>query len=92
MERTVGIEEARARLGELVGEVAEGGDPVVLTRRGRLAAVLVDRDEYLRFKEAEARGARAELEALLPRIREQVEEAGLDGAVVLRALAAVRRL
>lgn len=92
MERTIGVEAARGKLGELAAEVAGGGDPVILSRRGRADAVLVSRVEYLRFKEARSRAAREELEALLPRIREQVERSGLDPVHVLHALEAVRRL
>jgi prevent-host-death family protein len=88
----VGIEVARGQLGALVSEVADEDRPVVLARRGRAQAVLVNLDEYLRFKEAHARETRAELADLLPRIREQVEGAGLDSTLVREAAAALSRL
>lgn len=91
MDRTVGIEKARAQLGELAGSVGLDG-PVVLTRRGRSCAVLVDREEYLAFKEATARAARQELAELLPKIQSQLEQAGLDRRLVRQAVEAVRRL
>lgn len=87
----MGIEQARGRLGELADAVT-GAEPVVLTKRGRACAVLVDCDEYLRFKQASARAAREELAALLPQIHEQFEHAGLDRRLVHQAIDAVRRL
>jgi antitoxin YefM len=92
VERTLGIEEARGRLGEIAEEVAASGDSVILARRGRARAILVDREEYARFKEHSSRAARAELQRLLPRVQAQVEEAGLDPRLIGRALDASRRL
>ena len=92
MERSVGIEEARGRLGELADEVAEGGDAVILCRRGMARAMLVDREDYLRYKVAMNAEARAELERLLGKIEAQVEAAGLDRGLVTEAVEAVRKL
>lgn len=88
----MGIEEARGRLGEIAERVAEGGDAVVLAKRGRARAVLVDREEYARFKEHSTRAARAELQKLLPQIQSQIEQAGLDRKMVRDAIEASRRL
>ena len=92
MERTLGVEKARGRLGELAEEVAGGADPVVLTKRGRAVAVLVDREQYARFKEHSSRVARAELQKLLPQIQSQIEQVGLDRKKIRDAIEAVRRL
>ena len=92
MERTLGIEEARGRLGEIAEEVAEGGEPVILAKRGRARAVLVDREEYARFKEQSTRAARAELQKLLPQIQAEIERAGLDRTSIRRAIDASQRL
>ncbi len=92
MERYIGIEEARGRLGRLADEVAEGGDAVVLSKRGRARAVLVDRDEYFRFKLASAQEAREELGRALAEARRSIAEAGLDPSVVDEAVDAARRL
>lgn len=91
MERFLGVEEARAKLGELAQEVEERGEPVVLTRRGRPLAVLLSRDEYGRFKLAETAAARAELERYLAKARRKVRGAALRRSVVSEAIAAVRR-
>ena len=92
MERTVGIEEARARLGELAEDVAGGSDPVVLSKRGRSLAVLVDAEQYRRFKEHSSRIARSELQRLLPQIQSEIERAGLDRRLIRDAIEASQRL
>jgi antitoxin YefM len=92
VERMIGIEEARGRLGVLAGEVAAGGEPVVLTRRGQALAVLVSRDEYSRLKEAATEVVRAELEARLEEVRRSVREAGLAPDAVDEAIAMSRKL
>ena len=92
MERTIGIEEARARLGELAEDVGGDSDPVVLTKRGRALAVLVDPEQYRRFKEHSSRVARAELQRLLPKIQAEIERAGLDRKLIRDAIDASERL
>lgn len=92
MERLLGIEEARGRLGDVVHEVATGGDPVILTKRGRALAVLVSRDEYARLKGTATAASRAELDDRLAEVRKKIEEAGLGPEVVDEAIAAARRL
>lgn len=39
------MEEARAKLGQLVDDVATGGDHIALTKRGRPVAMIVGRNE-----------------------------------------------
>jgi prevent-host-death family protein len=92
MERTIGIEEARARLGEVAEAVADGSDPVVLTKRGRAVGVLVDHEQYRRFKEHSSRVARSELQRLLPQIQAEIERAGLDRRLIRDAIDASQRL
>ena len=92
MERFVGVEDARGSLGQLVDEVAAGGDVVALTKRGKPLAVLVSREEYMRLKLAETDRARSELREVLGAARRKVAAAGLDPGVVDEAIAAARRL
>jgi hypothetical protein len=92
MERFIGVEEARARLGRLVDEVGEGAEAIVLARRGRARAVLVSLDDYTSLKDEKAREARAELVGLLGEVRKEVRAAGLDRSVVDEAIAAARKL
>ncbi|HTV11366.1 MAG TPA: type II toxin-antitoxin system Phd/YefM family antitoxin [Acidimicrobiales bacterium] len=92
MERFVGVEDARGSLGQLVDDVAAGGDVVALTKRGRPLVVLVSREEYMRLKLAETDRARSELREVLGAARRKVAAAGLDPGVVDEAIAAARRL
>jgi prevent-host-death family protein len=92
MERSVGVERARGKLGRLAASVAAGEEPVVLTRRGRAEAFLVGRDEYAAFKLKRSEAARAELEKKLDEVRKRIEGSGLDATVVDEAVAAARRL
>ncbi len=51
MAKTVPVREFRANLGELLSDVADRRDHVVVSRRGRPAAVLVPIDEYEALEE-----------------------------------------
>lgn len=51
MARTLPISEVKARLPELVTGVEEREEEVVVTRKGKPAAVLVNFEEYERLKE-----------------------------------------
>lgn len=51
MVRTLPISEVKARLHELVTGVAEREEEIVVTRKGRPAAVLVNYSEYERLQE-----------------------------------------
>jgi len=90
MERTIGVDKARAKLGEIADEIAEDDEPVVLTRRGQPVAVLVSPSDYESLVESRRRMARADLQARLVRVRESVSAAGLDVSVVDEAITAAR--
>lgn len=90
MERTIGVEKARSRLGQLAEEVAADAEAVVLTRRGQAVAVLVSPAEYERLTEVRRRMARLELRERLEKVRQSVADAGLDVSVVDEAIAAAR--
>jgi prevent-host-death family protein len=45
MSMTVGLFDAKTRLSELVEQVANGGDDILITRRGKAVARLVPIDE-----------------------------------------------
>ena len=51
MSRTLPISEVKARLPELVTSVEEREEEIVVTRKGKPAAVLVNYGEYERLKE-----------------------------------------
>lgn len=60
--RTVGLFEAKQKLSELV-ERASGGEQIGITRRGKLAAVIVPAQSDVRLKEAFAEIERIRMRA-----------------------------
>jgi prevent-host-death family protein len=92
MQRTIGVDKARAKLGQLAEEVAAEDEAVVLTRRGEALAVLLSPAEYERLIETSRRTAQEELRARLAQVRQSVADAGLDISVVDEAIAAAQRL
>ena len=58
------VSEARDRLADAIDQARTSHEPVVLTRRGKRVAVLVDADDYARMSDlAEDALDRAELDA-----------------------------
>lgn len=49
--RTVGLEEARASLGDLIDVARLAGEPTLITRYGRTAAVIVSESWYREAEE-----------------------------------------
>lgn len=90
MERTIGVDRARARLGQLADEIVAEDEAVVLTRRGQAVAVLISPAEYEALLELRRRLAREELQARLAEVRASVASAGLDVSVVDEAIEAAR--
>jgi antitoxin YefM len=90
MERTIGVDKARARLGQLADEIVAEDEAVVLTRRGQAVAVLISPAEYETMLELRRRLAREELQARLAEVRASVASAGLDVSVVDEAIEAAR--
>jgi prevent-host-death family protein len=90
MERTIGVDKARAKLGEIADEIAADDEAVVLTRRGQAVAVLVSPSEYDSLVESRRRLAREDLQARLAEVRENVAAAGLDVSIVDEAITAAR--
>ncbi len=85
----MGIEEARAQLGRLVEELGPDA-PILLAKRGRVVAVLVDPADYEELIRGRSQAALARLRELIPKLRESVAAAGLDEEVVDEAIAAAR--
>jgi antitoxin YefM len=52
MSKTIPISKVKARLPELVSGIAEREEEIIFTRNGKLAAVLVNYDEYERLKDS----------------------------------------
>jgi prevent-host-death family protein len=90
MQKTIGVDKARARLGQLAEEVSAEDEAIVLTRRGEALAVLVSPNEYDRLVQAGRQAAQQELRARLAEVRRTVAEAGLNVSVVDEAIVAAR--
>jgi antitoxin YefM len=90
MERTIGVDKARARLGQIADEIVAEDEAVVLTRRGQAVAVLISPAEYEALLELRRTLAREELQARLAEVRASVASAGLDVSVVDEAIEAAR--
>jgi antitoxin YefM len=90
MERTIGVDKARARLGQLADEIVAEDEAVVLTRRGQAVAVLISPAEYDALLELRRSLAREELQARLAEVRASVASAGLDVSIVDEAIEAAR--
>lgn len=71
MDTTVGVTEARGRLGEIVDKVRYQGDTVVLMKSGKPAAAIVPYAMFERWK-----AERADLFAVVDEIRQRNQ--GLD--------------
>jgi prevent-host-death family protein len=64
--RTASVEEARARLGDLVDRARLAGEPTLITRYGREAAVVVSADWYRLAEDCLATDGRADADAAEP--------------------------
>jgi prevent-host-death family protein len=92
MQQSIGVEEARSRLGQLADEAEEAGEAIAITRHGRPIAVLIAPSEYSDLLESRRELARQRLQRQLAEIRARVSDAGLDAAVVDEAMASARAL
>jgi prevent-host-death family protein len=90
MERTIGVDKARAKLGQIADEIAADDEPVVLTRRGQAVAVLVSPSEYDRLVDTKREMAQQKLRARLAEVRREIADSGLDVSVVDEAITAAR--
>jgi prevent-host-death family protein len=91
MEHTIGVDKARARLGQLA-EQAAASEPVILTRRGERLAVLIGPEDYEQLLAERRDRARERLADRLAAVRQSVTASGLDVSVVDEAIAAARAL
>jgi len=90
MENMLGVEEARRILGELISRVSRERETVVITRRAREKAVLMNYEEYRKLQELAAEATAKRAAEALARIRAGVAEAGIPESVVGEAVREVR--
>jgi len=76
MARTLPISEVKAHLPELVAGVQEREDEIIVTRKGRPAAVIVNVDEYARLRETLDILADADLMSTIRRNRRYFRKGG----------------
>jgi prevent-host-death family protein len=91
MEKTIPVEEARRKLGQLIVEVASSKEPVIIARRNSEKAVLMNYNEYERLQAQEARAAEERFESALQRIHAAVREARVKPQAVKSAIRKARR-
>lgn len=92
MAKIIGTTELQRNFREVVDEIAESGQPYILTRGGRAEAVLVPYEEYARLKAAAERDVVYEVDQVLNRMRRRHRDLAEDEvtADVARARAEVR--
>lgn len=90
MEHMIGVDKARAKLGQLAEQAAS--EPVILTRRGERLAVLISPEDYEQLLSERRAHAREKLADRLAAVRQSVTAQGLDASVVDEAITAARAL
>ncbi len=76
--KTVSATEAKNRLGTFIGEVARGGDDVVIENHGKPTAVLISYEVYRDLREVQDRQRRREAMDALWRLRDEVQARNQD--------------
>ncbi|MFH0801024.1 MAG: type II toxin-antitoxin system Phd/YefM family antitoxin [bacterium] len=90
LEYILGVEEARKNLGDLIVRVARKKQPVVITRRTKEKAVLVNYEEYKKLEEMAESVAANDVSLALKRIRRSVAAEGLSVETVEMSIREVR--
>ncbi|ACX53257.1 prevent-host-death family protein (plasmid) [Ammonifex degensii KC4] len=90
MERIIGVDQLRPRLGEYV-ERAEGGEVWIIALRSKPRGVLIGYSRYEELKRLAERAKQLELKIALDEMRQRGEEAGLTEEDVLKEIEEVRK-
>lgn len=85
------VEEARRHLGELIQSAVHDRKPIVISKRGKDAAVLLSYQEYERLRRLDEEAATQRFLGALQAISQATEAAGLAPSVVEEALREIRR-
>ncbi len=75
MEKILGIDQLRPRLGKYLDEV-EKGNIFIITSRSNPKGVLISYAEYEELKNQSEKARQAEIKATIDKVRERAEEAG----------------
>ncbi|MDH7577533.1 MAG: type II toxin-antitoxin system Phd/YefM family antitoxin [Bacillota bacterium] len=90
MERVIGVDQLRPRLGEYV-ERAEDGEVWVIASRSKPKGVLIGYSQYEELKQLAEKAKQLELKIILDEMRQRGEEAGLTEGDVLKEIEEVRK-
>jgi len=90
MENIMNVESARRILGDLISQVNENKQPVIITRRSKEKAILLDYDEYVRLQSLVEKTKEYQLIEALERIRQAVAVEGIPCEAVDEAIREVR--
>jgi len=90
MERVVGVDQLRPRLGEYVDR-AEGGEVWVIASRSKPKGVLIGYSRYEELKQLAEKAKQLELKIILDEMRQRGEKAGLTEEDVLKEIEEVRK-
>lgn len=90
MERFIGIDQLRPRLGEFVDRV-EDGEVWVIASRSKPKGVLIGYSHYEELKQLAEKAKQLELKIILDEMRQRGEEAGLTEEDVLKEIEEVRK-
>lgn len=90
MENIMNVESARRILGDLINQVNENKQPVIITRRSKGKAVLLDYNEYLRLRSLVEKTKEYQLIEALERIQQAVAMDGISCEAVDEAIREVR--
>lgn len=70
MKKIIPITDLQRQAGQIVSELADSGESVIITQRGRPAAVIISSDHYAQIEEDLARLDELELLEMVTRSRE----------------------
>ncbi|BAF58583.1 hypothetical protein PTH_0402 [Pelotomaculum thermopropionicum SI] len=89
MEKIIGVDQLRPRLGEYVDQ-AEKGEVVIISSRSKPKSVLIGYSFYEELKRLAEKARQLELKAILDGMRQRGEEAGITEEDVLAEIEEVR--
>jgi len=90
MEKVIGIDKLRPKLGEYLKEV-EKGDVIIVSSRSEPKGVLISYSMYNQLKEFEKKAKQLEIMQILNEFRDKAEKAGLSEKDVEKEIKEVRK-
>jgi len=90
MEKYVGLDQLRPRLGEYV-DLAESGEVLIIASRSKPKGVLIGYSQFQELSKLAERAKQLELKLALDEVRHRGEKAGLTEKDVLKEIEETRR-